>query len=191
MDIGRQPFSIKLQVQIESALGLTRVFEIAGSCKRIQALVFGPGDFAASLGMRVTNIGERPQELDGLDPYYFPLMMILTAAKANGLYAIDGPFSDLKDEAGMAKSCLRSATLGFDGKWAIHPSQIQIIESMYSPSQEEFDRAISIADALESSENSGAIVIDGHMIDEATRKLAQATIARGIAAGRKRKKGTQ
>lgn len=186
-EIGRQPHSITLQVQIESALGLARIFEIASSCKRIQALVFGPGDFAASLGMRVTNIGERPQDLDGLDPYYFPLMMILTAAKANGLLAIDGPFSDLKDETGLAKSCLKSATLGFDGKWAIHPSQIPTIEREYSPSQEEFDRAIRIVDALEGSETSGAIVVDGHMIDEATRKLAQATIARGIAAGMKRK----
>jgi citrate lyase subunit beta/citryl-CoA lyase len=190
-EIGRQPYSITLQVQIESARGLVKIFEIAGSCKRIQALIFGPGDFAANLGMRVANIGERPQDLDGLDPYYFPLMMILTAAKANDLYAIDGPFSDLKDEVGMAKSCLRSATLGFDGKWAIHPSQIPIIESLFSPSQEEFDRAIRITDALESSGDAGAIVVDGHMIDEATRKLAQATIARGIAAGMKRKKDTQ
>jgi citrate lyase subunit beta/citryl-CoA lyase len=186
-EIGRQPNSIALQVQIESALGLARIFEIASSCTRIQALVFGPGDFAASLGMRVTNIGELPKDLDGLDPYYFPLMIILTAAKANGLYAIDGPFSDLKDESGLARSCLKSATLGFDGKWAIHPSQIPTIEREYSPSQEEFERASKIVDSLESSETSGAIVIDGHMIDEATRKLAQATIARGIAAGMKRK----
>lgn len=186
-DGGRQPYSITLQVQIESALGLSRIFEIASSCKRIQALVFGPGDFAASLGMRVTNIGERPQDLEGLDPYYFPLMLILTAAKANGLYAIDGPFSDLKDEPGLKKSCLRSALLGFDGKWAIHPSQIPIIESEFSPSQEEFDRANKIVDSLKNAGSSGAIVVDGHMIDEATRKLAQATIARGIAAGMKRK----
>lgn len=186
-EIGRQPYSIGLQVQIESALGIARIFEIASSCKRIQALIFGPGDFAASLGMRVTNIGELPQDRDALDPYYFPLMMILTAAKANGVYAIDGPFSNLKDELGLAKSCMRSATLGFDGKWAIHPSQIHAIEREFSPSQEEFDRAIRVVDSFDSSGTSGALVVDGHMIDEATRKLAQATIVRGIAAGMKRK----
>lgn len=189
-EIGRKSLSIRLQIQIESALGLARIFDIARSCRRIEALIFGPGDFAASLGMRITHIGETPKDLQGLDPYYFPLMMILTAAKANGLYAIDGPFSDLKDESGLKLSCRRSATLGFDGKWAIHPTQISIIEEEYSPSQEEFDRAEKIIRSLEKVDSLGAIVVDGHMIDEATRKLAEATVARGHAAGLKGKQGS-
>lgn len=174
-----------LQVQIESALGLAEVNEIAKSSKQLDALIFGPGDFTASLGARLSHIGESP---DGIDIYTYPLMAILTAARAYGLRAIDGPFSDLRDLDGLRKSAARSATLGFDGKWAIHPNQIEIINQAFTPSQEEFDRADSIVASLSAASSAGAQLFEGHMIDEATRKLAEATVIRGHAAGKKSSK---
>jgi citrate lyase subunit beta / citryl-CoA lyase len=172
----------ELQVQIESALGLAEVNEIAKSSNRLDALIFGPGDFAASLGARLSHIGESSENID---IYAYPLMAILTAARAYGLRAIDGPFSDLHNLDGLRKSAIRSATLGFDGKWAIHPNQIEIINQAFTPTQEEFDKADAIVKSLSESESAGAQLFDGHMIDEATRKMAEATVTRGLAAGLK------
>ena len=170
------------QVQIESALGLAEVNEIAKSSERLDALIFGPGDFTASLGARLSHIGEISE---GIDIYAYPLMAILTAARAYGLRAIDGPFSDISDLDGLRKSATRSATLGYDGKWAIHPNQIEIINCAFTPTQEEFDRADSIVASLSDGTSAGAKLFEGHMIDEATRKMAEATVTRGIAAGLK------
>lgn len=174
--------NIKLQLQIESARGLAEVQEIAKSSNYIEALIFGPGDFMASLGSRLSHIGENPA---GIDLYTYPLMAILTAARAYGLKAIDGPFSKLNDSEALRKSAIHSATLGYDGKWAIHPDQIDIINEIFTPSQDEFNKADEIVASLSNTSGAGAQLFDGHMIDEATKKMAEATVARGLAAGLK------
>jgi citrate lyase subunit beta/citryl-CoA lyase len=178
--------STKLQIQIESAKGLASVFEIASSSSRMISLTFGPGDFAASIGMQVLHLGENPIGYPGEDAYHYVLMQILVAARVNGLLAIDGPYSGIENTAGLIKRAMISSALGFDGKWAIHPSQIGPINDAFTPSQETFQEAKRLIDNLEMSESSdkkGAVVFDGKMIDNASRKMAEMIVARGIAAG--------
>ncbi|NQW70635.1 MAG: CoA ester lyase [Betaproteobacteria bacterium] len=181
-----------IQLQIESARGLLNVAEIAGACKRTISLVFGPGDFAASMGMQVLNIGENPVNYPGDDAYHYVLLTILTAARANGLLAIDGPFSDLQNEPGLKLRSQLSASLGYDGKWVIHPSQIEIVNSIFTPTKEVFEKSSKIIAQFESYSSSGqvagAFLFEGKMIDEATRKMAEMIYAKGIASGLKRPK---
>ncbi|MSW09195.1 MAG: CoA ester lyase [Actinobacteria bacterium] len=179
----------KIQLQIESARGLLNVKEIASACGRTISLIFGPGDFAASMGMQVLNIGENPVNYPGEDAYHHVLFSILTAARANGLLAIDGPFSDLGNEPGLKHRSQLSASLGYDGKWVIHPSQIEVVNSIFTPSEEVFEKSSKIiahfnrSNATEKS--AGAFLFEGKMIDEATRKMAEMIYSKGIAAGLK------
>lgn len=178
--------STKLQVQIESAKGLASVFEIASASKRLISLTFGPGDFAASIGMQVLHLGDNPIGYAGEDAYHYVLMQILVAARANGLLAIDGPYSGIENIAGLIKRAKLSSALGFDGKWAIHPSQIGPINEAFTPSQETFQEAKRLIDILEISESrqqQGALVFEGKMIDEASKKMAEMIVTRGTAAG--------
>lgn len=177
----------KLQLQIESALGLSNIKEIATASNRIISLIFGPGDFAASMGMQVLHIGDNPIGYPGEDAYQFVLMTILLAARTNGLLAIDGPFGDIQNSSGLQTRSELAASLGFDGKWVIHPSQIEIVNRAFTPSQEYFNIAARIiehfAQAAKSSDPKGAFLFEGKMIDEATRKMAEVIYLRGIAAG--------
>jgi len=180
-------YQTKIQLQIESARGLINVAEIASSCSRTISLIFGPGDFAASMGMQVLNIGENPVNYPGEDAYHYVLFSILTAARANGLLAIDGPFSDIGNESGLKHRSQLSASLGYDGKWVIHPSQIEVVNSIFTPSQETFEKANNIIShfdfSTESEESAGAFLFEGKMIDEATRKMAHMIYSKGRAAG--------
>jgi len=177
---------IGIEAQIEDARGLAAVDEIAGSSPRLDALVFGPADFMASLGMRSLEIGAQPRGYAGPDAFHYPHVRMLVAARAHGLEAIDGPFTAIGDADGLRRSAESASALGYDGKWVIHPGQIEVVNAAFSPGQAEYDRAELILEACEyytSVRSRGAAVLDGQMIDEASRKLALAAAARGRAAG--------
>ena len=177
---------IGIEAQIEDARALVRVDEIAGSSPRLEALVFGSGDFMASLGMRSPETGVQPQGYSGEDAFHYPRLRMLVAARAHGLQAIDGRHAVVEDTEGLRAAATSAAALGYDGKWVIHPEQIEVVNAAFSPSQAEYDRAELILEAYEyytSVENRGAVLLNGEMIDEASRKLAMVAAARGRAAG--------
>lgn len=183
LEVGR----IGLEVQIEDALGLLHVAEIAAASPRLASLVFGPGDFMASLGMGGLNVGAQPEGYPA-DAFHHVLMSILVAARANGLQAIDGPYVAIRDVEGFRRSARLSAALGYDGKWVLHPAQVDAGNEVFSPRASDFERAQRImsayAQAIGQGQGSvGAIVVDEEMVDEAGVKLAAAILARGRAAG--------
>ncbi len=178
---------IGLEVQIEDAVGLVHVNAIAGASDRLESLVFGPGDFMASLGMGGLNVGAQPAGYPA-DAFHHVLVSILVAARAHGLLAIDGPFVAIRDVAGFEASAALSAALGYDGKWVLHPAQVEAGNAAYSPRVEDYERARRIMDAYAEATSlsggaRGAIVVDDEMVDEAGVKLAAAILARGQAAG--------
>jgi citrate lyase subunit beta/citryl-CoA lyase len=180
---------IGIEAQIEDARGLTRVEEIAASSPRLEALVFGPGDLMASINMKTLVVGEQPPGYTEGDAYHFILMRILLAARAHDLQAIDGPYFGVRDVEGFTRAARRSAALGFDGKWVLHPAQIEAGNAVYSPSQEDYDRAELILDAYDHAtrvQGRGAAMLGDEMIDEASRKMALVIAAKGRAAGMER-----
>jgi citrate lyase subunit beta/citryl-CoA lyase len=183
--------SIGLEVQIESARGLLNVERIAAAAPaRLEALVFGPGDFAASLGMPQLTIGAPLPDYPG-DAFHSPLSRIVVAARAHGLQAIDGPYAAIRDLEGLRRSAASARALGLDGKWSIHPAQVETLNLAFGVSQEEFDRACAIVDALgeAAAAGRGAAVVGGEMIDEASRRLAERCVRRGRLAGMTRSGG--
>lgn len=183
LPIGR----IGIEAQIEDAAGLLHVNEIAKASPRLASLVFGPGDFMASLGMGGLNVGAQPAGYPA-DAFHHVLMSILVAARANGLQAIDGPFVAIRDLDGFQRSAELSAALGYDGKWVLHPTQVSVGNAVFSPKVADFERAQRImaayANAIGAAGGAvGAIVVDDEMVDEAGVKLAAAILARGRAAG--------
>jgi len=180
---------IGIEAQIEDAAGLAAVNAIAAASPRLQALVFGPADFMASLGMRSLTIGAQPAGYALGDAFHYAHLRILVAARANGLQAIDGPFAAIRDLDGLKASAASAAAIGFDGKWVLHPGQVEVVNAEFSPSQADYDRAELIIEAYEYYTNihrRGAAMLDGEMIDEASRKLAMVAAARGRAAGLQR-----
>jgi citrate lyase subunit beta / citryl-CoA lyase len=178
---GFTPGRIGLQVLIESARGLQQVDSIAAASPRLQALIFGPGDLSASLGLGQLTIGIPDSGYDG-DIWHYALVRLLVAARANGLLAIDGPYAAFADLEGLERSARRTALLGFDGKWVIHPTQIGIVNRVFSPDAATFARAEGILAAYRQAtegEGRGAVRYEGEMIDEATRKMAEAVAQRG------------
>jgi citrate lyase subunit beta / citryl-CoA lyase len=178
---------IGLEVQVEDAVGLLHVNEIAASSPRLASLVFGPGDFMASVGMGGLSVGTQPAGYPA-DAFHYVLMAILVAARAHGLQAIDGPFVSIRDVAGFRRSAELSAALGYDGKWVLHPSQVDAGNEIYSPRPADFERAQRIMAVYTHAAGLaqgaiGAIVVDDEMVDEAGVKLAAAILARGRAAG--------
>jgi citrate lyase subunit beta/citryl-CoA lyase len=181
LDSGR----IGIEAQIEDARGLAAADAIAASSPRLESLIFGPADFMASVGMRSLAIGVPPPGYPG-DAFHYPLLQMLVAARSHGLQAIDGPQAAVGDEDGLRRAATAAAALGYDGKWVIHPGQIDIVNAAFAPDQASYDRAELIVEAYEyytSVEGRGAATLDGEMIDEATRKLALVAVARGRAAG--------
>jgi citrate lyase subunit beta / citryl-CoA lyase len=184
LDLGR----IGIEVQIESARGLSDITSIATASPRTEALVFGPADFMASVNMRSLVVGEQPDGYDVGDAYHHALMTILVAARAHGLQAIDGPYLQVRDADAFRRSALRSAALGYDGKWVLHPDQVPVGNDVFSPSQRDFDRAEAILDAYDHATSAsggrrGAVMFGEEMIDEASRKMALVVAAKGRAAG--------
>jgi citrate lyase subunit beta/citryl-CoA lyase len=179
---------IGIEIQLENALGLQNINAIAQASSRTETLIFGPADFMASINMKSLIVGEQPQGYDVGDAYHGILMPILLAARAYGLQAIDGPYLQIKDVDGYKRVAGRSAALGFDGKWVLHPGQVDAANEVYSPSQEDYDHAELILDAYEyyTSEaggKRGAVMLGDEMIDEASRKMALVISGKGRAAG--------
>lgn len=177
--------AIGLEVQIEDAVGLLHVNEIAGASPRLESLVFGPGDFMASLGMGGLNVGAQPAGYPA-DAFHHVLMSILVAARAHGLQAIDGPFVAIRDVEGFTTAARRAAALGYDGKWVLHPAQVEAGNEVFTPVSADVDRARRIMAAYAEATSAaggatGAIVVDNEMVDEAGVKLAAAILARGEA----------
>jgi citrate lyase subunit beta/citryl-CoA lyase len=174
-----------IEVQIEDAAGLASVEAIATASPRLAALVFGPGDFMASIGMRSLDIGGQPAGY-AHDAHHYTLMRILVAARAAGLQAIDGPYGRIKDLDGLRASAGSVAALGFDGKWVLHPSQVDVVNEAFTPSADDYARAVAILGAYEkatSEQAQGAVMLGEEMIDEASRKMALRMAALGAAAG--------
>lgn len=173
---------IGLEVQIEDAPGLLQVNEIAASSPRLQSLVFGPGDFMASVGMGSLNVGASLPGYDA-DHFHYVLMAILVAARANGLQAIDGPYVAIRDVDGFRASAARAAALGYDGKWVLHPDQVAAGNEIFTPPAADVERAQRIVDAYarataEAGGAVGAIVVDDEMVDEAGVRLARTILAK-------------
>jgi citrate lyase subunit beta/citryl-CoA lyase len=185
LDSGGEPGRIGIEAQIEDARGLANVDQIAAASSRLRALVFGPADFMASIGMRSLRVGARPAGYAG-DAFHYPLMRMLVAARAHGLAAVDGPYLAIRDLDGLRAAAASASALGYDGKWVLHPGQIGIVNEAFSPSQDDYERAELILDAYRyhsEVEHRGAAMLGDEMIDEASRKLALVTAARGRAAG--------
>ncbi|MEX2394049.1 MAG: CoA ester lyase [Actinomycetota bacterium] len=181
---------IGLEAQIENAQGLTNIDEIAAASDRLETLIFGPGDMAAAMGMPHSTVGQIVESYPG-DHWHWILMRILVAARNCNLQAIDGPYAQIRDLDGYREVAMRSRQLGYDGKWALHPDQIEVLNEVFTPSQEEYDRAEDILEAYlkaTGEEKKGAVMFGDEMIDEASRKMAAVHAAQGRAAGLKRTK---
>ncbi len=167
---------IALEALVEEVEALQAVDEIARCSPRLEALIFGPGDMAASQGVRVSKMDDYGQSL-----WDYARSRIVVATRAAGIAAIDGPFwGPIADLSAYAGECDRASTLGFDGKWAIHPSQIDVANERFSPTVDEVDWARRVVSAFEAASASGvgAISLDGNMVDVADLRICSAIVAR-------------
>lgn len=193
---------IGFELLIETALGLSNVEAIAQSSSRLEAMCFGAGDFAASTRMRTTVIGGLNPEYGVLtdrngqgersfyqgDPWHAAQARVVAACRGHGLRPIDGPYGDFRDIDGFRAAARRAAGLGFEGKWAIHPSQIELANGVFTPAAEEVERARRIVEAMAQAarEGRGAVQLDGRLVDIASIRMAQNVLAKAeaIAGGR-------
>src|SRR5579884_3837716 len=180
---------IGIEAQIETTRGLINVEEICAASPRLETIIFGPADFAASMEMPVLTGGVQISDYPG-DHFHYVFSKILMAGRANGLQVIDGPYLYVRDPDGFRDYCKRTRVLGYDGKWALHPDQVTILNEVFSPTQEQFDRAWDILEAYEQAttqgapgERKGAVMFGDEMIDEASRKMAIKFVTRGERAG--------
>ena len=176
---------IGLEIQIETATGLRNIHDVAAESDRAETLIFGPADMSASLGLPTVTAGLPMPGYPG-DHWHHVLSTILIAARHAGLQAIDGPYLLIKDLDGFRDMALRARALGYDGKWALHPGQIDVLNEVFTPSQEEYDKAEAMLEAYRHAtdvERQGAVMFGNEMIDEASRKMAEQLAARGRAAG--------
>ncbi len=173
---------VGIEALIETALGMANVEEIArygaGQGSRLEALHFGVADYAASMRARTVNIGGLNPAYPG-DQWHASLSRMIIACRAYGLRALDGPFGDFADPDGYIAAAERAAALGFEGKWAIHPSQIEMANQVFSPPEAEVTRARRIIEELRKAEaeGKGAAALDGKMIDAASEKMAMNVIS--------------
>ncbi|MGH9301431.1 MAG: HpcH/HpaI aldolase/citrate lyase family protein [Acidimicrobiales bacterium] len=188
INAGLPPGHIGIEAQIETTRGLINVEEICAASPRMETIVFGPADFAASMEMPVLTGGVQIPDYPG-DHFHYVFSKILMAGRANGLQVIDGPFLKIREADAFRDYCQRTKTLGYDGKWALHPDQVAILNEVFAPTQEQFERAWAILDAYKEAtegERKGAVMFGDEMIDEASRKMALKFLARGERAGLKR-----
>jgi citrate lyase subunit beta / citryl-CoA lyase len=170
--------AVRVQALIETAAGLAHVSEIAGASERLDALILGYADLAASLGRSAAATSD-------LDAWRPAQETVLVAARAHGLQAIDGPYLGIAVDDAFTAAASRARDLGFDGKWAIHPSQVAALNELFTPSDEEITRARAVVEALDRAEREsgqGAVALDGEMLDEAVRVAALRVLARAGAA---------
>jgi len=177
---------IGIEAQIETARGLINVEEICAASPRLETVILGPVDFSASMEMPSLSGGLQIPEYPG-DYFHYVFMKILMAGRANGLQVIDGPYVKVRDPEGFRDYCTRTQILGFDGKWALHPDQVTILNEMFSPTQAQFDKACDVLDVYEKAttegERKGAVMLGDEMIDEASRKVALKLRMRGLRNG--------
>lgn len=176
---------IALEALIEETEALSRVEEIAGCSPRLEALILGVGDLSASQGVRASHIGMRGAGYPG-DLWHFARARLVVAARANGIDAIDGPFANFRDAEGYRTEATWSSTLGFVGKWAIHPDQIAIANDVYAPTDEEIAQARTMVEAVRASESGGegAKGVGGTMVDAATARIFEAVLERARLTGK-------
>lgn len=189
--VGRKK-QIGLEVIIETVTGLTNIDAIAGASSRLESLHFGAADYAASQGMRTTNIGggnadyvmltdasgEASRDRHWNDLWHYPLFRMCQAARAHGIVPIDGPFGDYSDAEGFRVQAMRTAILGCEGKWAIHPSQVPLANEIYTPPEKEVVRAEAILAALKEAHEKGmgAVALNGVLIDAASIRQAEVIV---------------
>ncbi|MFY0679718.1 MAG: L-malyl-CoA/beta-methylmalyl-CoA lyase [Thalassovita sp.] len=182
-----RPKAISFEVIIESAAGIAHVEAIAASSPRLQAMSLGAADFAASMGMQTTGIGgtqenyymQRGDQQYWSDPWHWAQAAIVAACRTHGILPVDGPFGDFSDDAGYIAQSKRSATLGMVGKWAIHPKQIALANTVFTPSPEAVEEARDILAAMEQAKTNGegATVYKGRLVDIASIKQAEVVVA--------------
>lgn len=167
-----------IEASIETAEGLLRADDIARESSRLKSFVFGIADYSASVGARLVSIsghGEKEEELYPGHRWHYALSRMVMVAKAKGCLAIDAPYGNFKDLDGLRRSAVMSCALGCDGKWAIHPDQIDIINEVFTPSQGDIDLAARVleADSKAAAEGRGAVAVEGRMVDQATVRMAR------------------
>lgn len=168
---------IGIEASIETAEGLLRAANIVQASSRVRSLVFGIADYSASIGARLVSIsghGEKEEEIYPGHRWHFALSNMVMHAKAFGRMAIDAPYGNFKDPDGLRRSAIMALALGCDGKWAIHPAQIDVINEVFTPSQEEIALAVKVieANAQAKAAGKGAVAVEGRMVDQATVRLA-------------------
>jgi citrate lyase subunit beta/citryl-CoA lyase len=177
---------IGIEAQIETARGLINVDEICAASPRLETIILGPVDFSADMQMPSLAGGLQIPEYPG-DYFHYVFMRILMAGRANNLQVIDGPYVKVRDPEGFRDFATRTQILGYDGKWALHPDQVTILNEVFSCSQEQFDKAWDVLDAYRQAttegERKGAVMFGDEMIDEASRKVAKKIVMRGERAG--------
>ena len=180
LDVGR----IGIEAQIEDATGLLACEAIAAASPRMETLVFGPGDYSASIGIPITTIGGAPEGYPG-DHLHYVYSRLVVAARAASIQAIDGPYAVIDDTDGLRARARLARALGLDGKWTIHPAQIDVVNEVFTPTLAEWERAEAILAAFEEAgeHGAGAVTFEGEMIDEASRRMAERLAGAGRAAG--------
>src|SRR5207237_4075632 len=180
---------IGIEAQIETARGIINVEEICAASPRLETIILGPVDMSASMELPSLAGGLDIPEYPG-DYFHYVFVKILMAGRANGLQVIDGPYVKVRDPEGFREFCRRTQILGYDGKWALHPDQVTILNEVFGISQERFDRAKDILEAYEKAttegDRKGAVMFGDEMIDEASRKVAVKVVSRGERAGMRR-----
>ncbi|WP_380166163.1 HpcH/HpaI aldolase/citrate lyase family protein [Jannaschia sp. R86511] len=182
---------IGLEVQVEDASGLLHAPALAAASPRVESLVLGPADLMADLGMRSLDVGEQPDGYAPGDAHHHTLLSILVAARAHGVHAVDGPYLQVRDVEGFRRHARRSAALGYDGKWVLHPDQVDVCNEVFSPSQAAYERAEDVLDALAwfaspDGGGRGAAMLGDEMVDAASAAMARRVVAAGRAAGLQR-----
>ena len=174
LKLGRR---IGLEALIEEVEGMQNIDSIARSTDRLECLVFGMGDFSASMGISLDAVIGSNSDYPG-DMWHYARFRLVMACRAAGLDPVDGPYADFRDEDGYREECRRAGTLGCVGKWAIHPSQIAIAREAFSPKAAKVAEARKLVEAYAAAEaeGSGAIKVDGVMVDVATIRLLRSGI---------------
>src|SRR5437763_3920689 len=191
INAGLPPGHVGIEAQIETARGIINVEEICAASPRLETIILGPVDMSASMEMPSLAGGLQIPDYPG-DYFHYVFVKILMAGSANGLQAIEGPYVMEGGPEGWRDFCKRTEILGYDGKWALHPDQVTILNEMFSPSQEQFDKAWDVLDAYKTAttegDRKGAVMFGDEMIDEASRKVAVKLVSRGERAGLSRSK---
>jgi citrate lyase subunit beta / citryl-CoA lyase len=179
-----EPGRIGIEAQIEDATGLLACELIAAASPRMEALIFGPGDYSAAVGIPITTIGGAPEGYPG-DHLNYVFSRLVVASRAAGIQAIDGPYAAFDDDEGLKQRARLARALGMDGKWTIHPRQIAAVNEVFTPAREEWERAEALLAAYRAAADAGrgAAMFEGEMIDEANRRMAERLAEAGRAAG--------